>query len=276
MPRLDYSVTGPQAGAVVGRSIAVSGVARVLTAASGSLLEITISGVQIEFGAGGPVLDAHLANGAWSCTGSLLPSVPGGTQVTLTAVLRGTNGFSGPGSPNDVARVEPFEEHRPVSVQVAVAPPPAFTVTAPADGAVIDLHEGGAEVDMALTIPGDQFFPVTISISPGRPDHQRAVHRCPVPEDGRARADAAWPSAHLGERRQPRQRRAGADAHDNWPRRHAAASVAGRYPAALGQRLGRCQRRGDGADASHRPRTARAGWPGAARALSPGGARTPA
>ena len=166
MPRLDYSVTGPQAGAVVGRSITVSGVARVLTAASGSLLAITISGIQVEFGADGPVLDAHLANGAWSCTGSLLPSVHGGTQVILTAVLRGTNGFSGPGSPNDVAREEPFEEHRPVSVQVAVAPPPAFTVTAPADGAVVNLPEGGAEVEVALTIPGDhQFFPVTISIS---------------------------------------------------------------------------------------------------------------
>jgi hypothetical protein len=166
MPRLDYSVTGPPAGAVVGRSITVSGVARVLAANSGSLLEITISGVQVEFGPGGPVLDAHLANDAWSCTGSLLPSVHGGTQVTLTAALRGTNGFSGPGAPGEVVREEPFEEHRPMSVQVAVTPPPAFTVTAPADGAVVDLPEGGGEVDVALTIPGDhQFFPVTISIS---------------------------------------------------------------------------------------------------------------
>jgi hypothetical protein len=93
VPLLDYPVTGPAAGAVVGRSITVSGVARVVEADSGKLLVINISGVQVEFGAGGPVLDAQLANGAWSCTGSLLPSVPGGTQVTLTAVLGGTRQF---------------------------------------------------------------------------------------------------------------------------------------------------------------------------------------
>jgi len=121
MPRLDYSVTGPSAGTVVGRSITVSGVAQVLPAVSGNLLEITVSSVQVEFGAGGPVLDAPVTSGVWSCTGSLLPSVRGGTQVTLTAVLRGTHGFSGPGSPNDVVREEPFEEPRSVSVQVARA-----------------------------------------------------------------------------------------------------------------------------------------------------------
>jgi hypothetical protein len=48
---------------------------------------------------------------------------------------------------------------------VAVAPPPVYRVTAPTDGAVVDLPEGGAEVDVALTLAGDQFFPVTISIS---------------------------------------------------------------------------------------------------------------
>ena len=41
-----------------------------------------------------------------------MPSVHGGKQVTLTAVLRGTNGFGGLGSPNDVVREEPFEERR--------------------------------------------------------------------------------------------------------------------------------------------------------------------
>jgi hypothetical protein len=162
MPQLEYSVAGAQA---VGRSITVSGVARVLPGAS-AVKGITISGVQVEFGAGGPVLDAQRADGAWSCTGSPLPSVPGGTQVTLTAVLRGTNQFDdgtaehGPGDP------VPFPPlQREVSVQVPVAPPPAFAVTAPADGAVVDLPEGGVEVEVALTLPGEQFFPVTISIS---------------------------------------------------------------------------------------------------------------
>jgi hypothetical protein len=166
MQRLDYSVTRPQVGAVVGRSIAVSGVARVLLANSSKFLVINISGVRVEFGAGGPVLDAHLASGAWSCSGSLLPSVHGGTQVTLTAVLRGTNQFDigRPGEPEPGPEV-PFEIPQSVSVQVAVAPPPVFTVTAPVDGVVVDLHEGGGEVGVALTIPGNQFFPVTISIS---------------------------------------------------------------------------------------------------------------
>jgi hypothetical protein len=59
----------------------------------------------------------------------------------------------------------PFESGQSVSVQVAVASPPAFTVTAPADGAVVDLPEGGGEVDVALALPGEQFFPVTITIS---------------------------------------------------------------------------------------------------------------
>src|SRR5580765_3901755 len=64
MPRLDYSVTEPQGGTVVGRSITVSGAARVLPADSGNLLEITISGVQVDFGTNGLVLDAHVADGA--------------------------------------------------------------------------------------------------------------------------------------------------------------------------------------------------------------------
>lgn len=53
----------------------------------------------------------------------------------------------------------------PVNVQVAAAVPPAFTVTAPAEGAVVDLGESPGTVDLKVSIPADQFFPVTVSIA---------------------------------------------------------------------------------------------------------------
>ncbi|MFI9106143.1 neuraminidase-like domain-containing protein [Streptomyces fildesensis] len=53
----------------------------------------------------------------------------------------------------------------PVTFQVASPLPPAFTVTAPAEGAVVDLGEGGGSVDVKVSIPADQFFPVTVSIA---------------------------------------------------------------------------------------------------------------
>ena len=94
MPRLDFSIIAPQAGAVVGRSIAASGLARVVTAPSGDLLRINIDSVRVDFGAGGPVLAAQRTATGWSCTGNLPPSVRGGTQLTVTAVLSGTNQFN--------------------------------------------------------------------------------------------------------------------------------------------------------------------------------------
>ena len=166
VPVLNFSVTGPQAGAVVGRSIAVSGVARVDPPVQTSFPRSTYP-VSRSSSGGGPLLGAQLANGALSCTGSLLPSVRGGTQVTLTATLRGTHvpNIGTPTEPEPGPGV-PFETRQQVIVQVAVAPPPTFTVTAPADGAVVDLPERGADVEVALTIPGDHsLFPVTISIS---------------------------------------------------------------------------------------------------------------
>ncbi|MCM2423674.1 neuraminidase-like domain-containing protein [Streptomyces sp. RKAG293] len=53
----------------------------------------------------------------------------------------------------------------PVTFQVASPLPPAFTVTAPAEGAVVDLGERGGFVDVKVSIPADQFFPVTVSIA---------------------------------------------------------------------------------------------------------------
>ena len=101
MPRLDFSIVAPQAGAVVGRSIAASGIARVLPASSGTLLIISIDSVQVDFGAGGPPVTAQRTATAWSCTGTLPPSVRGGTQLTLTVVLSGTRQFDVSTVPDD-------------------------------------------------------------------------------------------------------------------------------------------------------------------------------
>ena len=54
---------------------------------------------------------------------------------------------------------------RPLSVRVAAAAPPAFTVTAPADGSAIGLNEGGGQVTVTLTMSSDQYFPLSVGIA---------------------------------------------------------------------------------------------------------------
>jgi hypothetical protein len=51
-----------------------------------------------------------------------------------------------------------------VPVHVLAAGPPMFTVTAPADGTVVDLNEGGGAVEVRLAIPAGQFFPLTVEV----------------------------------------------------------------------------------------------------------------
>lgn len=53
----------------------------------------------------------------------------------------------------------------PVTVHVTAPVPPAFTVTAPAAGAVVQLNEGGGLVDVQVTLPADVYFPVLVSIA---------------------------------------------------------------------------------------------------------------
>ncbi len=53
----------------------------------------------------------------------------------------------------------------PITVHVVAAVPPAFTVVAPADGAVVNLNEGGAQLDVHVTIPAGQPFPMTVTLS---------------------------------------------------------------------------------------------------------------
>ncbi|MCZ4123094.1 neuraminidase-like domain-containing protein [Streptomyces sp. H39-S7] len=74
---------------------------------------------------------------------------PGTHSVTALAVTNGSQTFVS----------------LPVGVPVAAALPPAFTVTAPAEGAVVDLGEGGGTVDVQLSLPADVFFPVTVTIA---------------------------------------------------------------------------------------------------------------
>lgn len=50
-------------------------------------------------------------------------------------------------------------------ITVAEAVPPAFTWTAPTDGAAVDLGPGGGQTDVRLTAASDQFQPFTVSIT---------------------------------------------------------------------------------------------------------------
>lgn len=89
MPRLDFALLNPSAGAVVGRTVTVSGLARVVRANGGDLLDINIDNVKVQFGADGPVVGAVFSGGNWSSTTLLPASVLGGTPLTLTVILRG-------------------------------------------------------------------------------------------------------------------------------------------------------------------------------------------
>lgn len=53
---------------------------------------------------------------------------------------------------------------RPIAVRVLAAGPPVFTVDSPADQSTVDLNEGGGAVGVQLTLPADQFFPLTVDV----------------------------------------------------------------------------------------------------------------
>src|SRR5262245_6853635 len=68
---LQWGITSPQNGAVVGRTITVSGFARVDNVQSPGLIGIIIEDVQVEFGSGGPLVTAQRSGNSWSSTASL-------------------------------------------------------------------------------------------------------------------------------------------------------------------------------------------------------------
>ena len=52
-----------------------------------------------------------------------------------------------------------------VLVRVRAAGPPTFTVISPEEGASVDLNEGGGSVDVTLSIPPDEFFPLDVEVT---------------------------------------------------------------------------------------------------------------
>ncbi|MFG1809549.1 hypothetical protein [Streptomyces sp. NPDC049040] len=79
-----------------------------------------------------------------------------------------------------------------ISVRVAAAAAPAFTLDAPAEGAVVDLDDGGGQVTVRLGVTSDQYFPFTAAVTrdgqtttetiPGATaQYQKAVSLAPLP-----------------------------------------------------------------------------------------------
>jgi hypothetical protein len=99
----------------------------------------------------------------FSATTALPAAVVGGSSLHLVATLHGTRQFdNGQGEGGEPV---PFQESRFVDVKVAVTPPPGFTLLEPANGTVVDLRDGGGDVDVALGPVGNQYFPLTVSIT---------------------------------------------------------------------------------------------------------------
>ena len=76
-----------------------------------------------------------------------------------------------------------------VTVQVAAAGPPAFTVSLPANGATVDLNEAGGQVTVALNTTSD-YFPLTATVTRdgvstsaqfSSAQYQTAVNLAPMP-----------------------------------------------------------------------------------------------
>ena len=78
----------------------------------------------------------------------------------------------------------------PMSVQVAVAGPPVFTVTAPANGTTVDLDEAGKDITVQLNTTPYQYFPLTVDVTSddrrttgtmGTTQYQTVIRLAPMP-----------------------------------------------------------------------------------------------
>ncbi|MER5430166.1 neuraminidase-like domain-containing protein [Streptomyces sp. NPDC002588] len=80
----------------------------------------------------------------------------------------------------------------PMSVRVAAAGPPAFTVTAPANGTTVDLDEAGKDITVQVNTTSDQYFPLTVNVAwdnqvttgtiqAGTTQYQTGIHLAPMP-----------------------------------------------------------------------------------------------
>src|SRR5690349_6152833 len=96
MAHLDFRITDPNPTAppvTTSRVVSVSGVARaVKDPTEPALPAIAIEGVRVEFGPGGPVVSAARSaqSGVWTASGTLAPTTPDDSDVTLTATAFGT------------------------------------------------------------------------------------------------------------------------------------------------------------------------------------------
>jgi hypothetical protein len=86
MARLVLQISKPTEGATVGKTIAVSGVAKIETFPEWPHVELKT--VQVQFGAGGERKSATRSGTSWTCTGS--SAAIGGSTLRITATASGT------------------------------------------------------------------------------------------------------------------------------------------------------------------------------------------
>ncbi|MHC3469376.1 Tc toxin subunit A-related protein [Streptomyces sp. 7R007] len=188
-------ITSPSANTVTGRTITVT--AQVTVANSGTPGDPTdaLTGVTASAAGGAAVQMSNQGGGVWSAQVTLASSVPTGTQipVTVTANYQETTYFIPyPEQYPDLWMIQSIDALTlPRTVQVVTAATPAFTVVTPANGATVDLLEGGGQVTVQLNITRAQRLPLTISISrdgqttsqqfPGGTQYQTSFTIAPMP-----------------------------------------------------------------------------------------------
>ena len=84
----------------------------------------------------------------------------------MTVTLRGANHLNvGTPTEPETGPPIPFTQVRTLAYTVGVTPAPTFTLTEPAEGETVDLDTSGGQVDVALTLAGSQFYPLTVNIA---------------------------------------------------------------------------------------------------------------
>jgi hypothetical protein len=157
MADLDFRIDRPVSGAVVGRKIKVSGVAQAIHDQA-QYPRYLVYGVQVVLGDGGPALTAQFDHGAWTCTGSLPDTAPGGSPVTIAATAHGTRTVRIGGPDTDpITKDEPFAEDERVVVtldgsvpEVTIEPIPSQVKVEPGELYVLDLSGTAGDPHTAI------------------------------------------------------------------------------------------------------------------------------
>lgn len=159
-------ITAPTANSVVGRTVTVTAQVNGLVPQTGEHDPYDILNTVTVAVAGLPAVQASGAGGSWTAQVPLPASVAPGSQltVTVTANYRSISWYVPyPELYPDLWSANSAALSASKSIQVQAASPPAFTWTAPADGATVDLQEGGGQVGVQLTVTRAQRLPLTIS-----------------------------------------------------------------------------------------------------------------